>query len=70
VVGEGVTPKGEQCIVAPPGVVRGGEVQRERDKRTNVLHASSLDVDVGDDYSLVVVVRQDSTASEGRGRHR
>jgi hypothetical protein len=55
-VGEGVTPKGEQYIVAPPDVVRGGEVQRVRDERTNVLHAGGLDMDVGDDGGLVVVI--------------
>jgi hypothetical protein len=41
----------------PPGVVRGGEVQRDRDERTDVLHAGGLDMDVGDDGGFVVIVR-------------
>jgi hypothetical protein len=57
VVGEGVTPNGEQYVVAPPGIVRGGEVQRDRDERTDVLHTSGLNVDVADDGGLIVVVR-------------
>jgi hypothetical protein len=56
VIRERVTPKGEQDVVAPPGVVRGGEVQRDRDERTDVLYVGCLDVDVGDDGSLVVVI--------------
>jgi hypothetical protein len=42
----------------PSGVVRGGEVKRDRDERTDVLNASDLDVDVGDGGSLVVIVRR------------
>jgi hypothetical protein len=29
-VKEGVAPEGEQYVVVPPGVVRGGEVQRDQ----------------------------------------
>jgi hypothetical protein len=64
-VGEGVTPKGEQYIVGPPGVVRGGEVQCDRGERTYVLHADSLDMDVGDDGGLVVVIQQSSGTGGG-----
>jgi hypothetical protein len=56
VVEEGVTPEGEQYVVVPPSVVRGGEVQRDRDKRMNVLHVGGLDMDISDDGSLVVIV--------------
>jgi hypothetical protein len=70
VIGERLTPKGEQDVVAPLGVVRGGEVQRDRDERMDILHASGLDVDVGDDGDLVVVVRQSCATDGGRGRHR
>jgi hypothetical protein len=31
-------------------------VQRDQDERMDVLHAGGLDVDVGDDGGLVVVV--------------
>jgi hypothetical protein len=55
---ERVTPDGEQDVVVPSGVVRGGEVKRDRGERTDVLNASDLDVDVGDDGSLVVIVRR------------
>jgi hypothetical protein len=58
VVGGGVTPEGEQYIVVPPGVVPGGEIQHDRDERTNVLHADSLDVDVDDDGDLVVIIQR------------
>jgi hypothetical protein len=54
--GDRVTLEGEQDVVAPPGVVHGGEVQRDRDKRMDVLHAGGLDMDVADDGGLVVVV--------------
>jgi hypothetical protein len=56
VIRERVTPEGEQDVVAPPGVVRGGEVQQDRDKRTDVLHGGGLDVDVDDDGGLIVIV--------------
>jgi hypothetical protein len=56
VIGERVTPEGEQYVVAPLGIVHGGEVQCNQDERTNVLHVGSLNVDVGDDDDLVVVV--------------
>jgi hypothetical protein len=49
---ERVTPEGEQDIVAPSGVVH-GEVQRDRDERTDVLHGGGgLDVDAGDDSGI------------------
>jgi hypothetical protein len=38
VVRERVTPEGEQYIVAPLSIVRGGEVQRDRDDRTDVRY--------------------------------
>jgi hypothetical protein len=49
-------PEGEQYVVAPPSVVRGGEVQCDRDERMDVLHVDDLDVHVGDDNSLIVIV--------------
>jgi hypothetical protein len=36
----------------------------------DVLHAGGLDVDIGDDDGLVVVIRQSSTTGGGRGRCR
>jgi hypothetical protein len=50
----------------PSGVVRGGEVQRNCDERTDVLHVGGLDVDVSDDDDLVVIVRR-SNATDGAG---
>jgi hypothetical protein len=41
----------------PLCVIRGGEVQHDRDERTDVLHTGVLDVDVSDDSGLIVVVR-------------
>jgi hypothetical protein len=67
VIGERVTPEGEQDVVAPPAVVCGGEVQRDRDARTDVLHASVLNNDVGDDGGLVVIIRWSSVTGKGRG---
>jgi hypothetical protein len=64
---ESVMPEGEQDVVVPLGLVHGGEVQRDRDERTDVLHASVLDVDVGDDGSLVVIVRRSSVTDGARG---
>jgi hypothetical protein len=69
VIGERVTTEGED-IVAPPGVVCRGEVQCDPDERTDVLYAGGLDMDVGDDSDLVVIVRWSSTSSGGRGWHR
>jgi hypothetical protein len=46
--------------------VRGGEVQLDRDERTDVLHADALVVDVGDDGGLIVVIRW-SSATGGAG---
>jgi hypothetical protein len=66
-VGEGVTREGEQYDVVPSGVVRGGKFQRDRDERMNVLHAGGLDVDIGDDNGLVVIVRWSSATDGGRG---
>jgi hypothetical protein len=40
-VRERLTPEGEQYIVTPPGVVCGGEVQRDRDERMDVLHCNT-----------------------------
>jgi hypothetical protein len=54
-IGERVTPECEQDVVAPPGVVRGGEVQCDQDERTDVLNAGSLDMDVGDDGSMDII---------------
>jgi hypothetical protein len=65
VIRERVTPEGEQDVIAPPGVVHGGEVQRDRDERMDVLYAGILYVDVGDDGSLVVIVRWSSTTGGG-----
>jgi hypothetical protein len=45
--------------------VHGGEVQRDRDERMDVLYAGILYVDVGDDGSLVVIVRWSSTTGGG-----
>jgi hypothetical protein len=70
VIRERVTTEGEQNIVAPLGVVRGGVVQRDRDERMNILHVDGLDVDVGDDGNLVVIVRQSSVTGGGQGWHR
>jgi hypothetical protein len=70
VIEEGVTLEGEPYIVVPPGVVHGGEVQCDRDERTDVLHASGLDVDIGDDDGLVVAVQWSSTTDGGQGRRR
>jgi hypothetical protein len=70
VVGEGVTSEGEQYVVAPSGIVCGGEVQCDRDERTDVLHASGLDMDVGDDGSLIVIVRRSRATDGGGGRGR
>jgi hypothetical protein len=70
VIGERVMPDGEQDVVAPSGVVRGGEVQHDRDERKDVLHTDSLDVDVGDDSGIVFVIRRSSMTGGGRGRHR
>jgi hypothetical protein len=69
-IGERVMPEGEPDVVTPPGVVRGGEVQSDRDERTDVLHADGLDMDVGDDGGLIVVVRRSNATDEGRGRRR
>jgi hypothetical protein len=66
-IGERVTHEGEQDIVMPPGVVRGEEVQCDRDVRTDVLNVDGLDMNVGDDGSLVVAVRRSSTTGGGRG---
>jgi hypothetical protein len=66
-IGERVMPEGEQDVVAPPDVVRGGDVQCDRDERTDVLYAGGLDVDVGDDDDLVVIVRRSSATGEGPG---
>jgi hypothetical protein len=55
VVGGGVTHEGEQYVVVPPGVVPRGEIQHDRDERTNVLHAGNLDMDVDDDGDLIVI---------------
>jgi hypothetical protein len=67
VIGERVTPESEQDIVTPPGIVSGGEVQRDRDERTDVLHSGGLDVDVGDDGNLVVIIQWSSAADRGQG---
>jgi hypothetical protein len=67
VIGERVTPEGEQYVVAPLGIVHGGEVQCNQDERTDVLHVGSLNVDVGDDDDLVVVVRPSSTTGGAGG---
>jgi hypothetical protein len=56
VIRERVTPEGEQDVVTPLGIVRRWEVQHDRLERMNVLHAGSLDVDVGDDGSLIVII--------------
>jgi hypothetical protein len=50
--------------------VHGGEVQCDQDETTDILNASGLDMDVGDDGGLVVVVRQNSVTGGGRGRRR
>jgi hypothetical protein len=48
--------------------VHGGEVQCDQDETTDILNASGLDMDVGDDGGLVVVVRQNSvTGGVGGG---
>jgi hypothetical protein len=57
VIVERVTREGEQDIIAPPDIVHEGEVQHDRDERTDVLHTGSLDMDVGDDDNLVIIVR-------------
>jgi hypothetical protein len=59
-VEERLKPEGEQDVVALPGIVRGGEVQSDPDDRMDVLHAGGLDVGVGDDGGLIVVVRRSS----------
>jgi hypothetical protein len=69
-IGERVTPEGELDIVAPLGVVRGGEVQCDQDERTDVLNTSSLDMDAGIDGDLVVIVRWSSATGGGQGRRR
>jgi hypothetical protein len=70
VIRERVMLEGERDVVVPPGVVQGGEVQCDRDERTDVLHAGGLDAEVGDDGSLVVIVRRSSTTDRGRGWRR
>jgi hypothetical protein len=70
VIGERVTSEGEQDVVAPPGIVCRGEVQCDRDERTDVLYADGLDMDVGDDGGLIVVIRRSSATGRGRGRRR
>jgi hypothetical protein len=64
---ERVTPEGEQDVVAPAGIVQRGEVQRDQDERTDVLHAGGLDVDVVNDSSLVVVVQWSNVIGRGWG---
>jgi hypothetical protein len=65
VIRERVTPEGEQDVVAPPCIVRGGEVQRDRDERIDDLHAGSLDVDVGDDGGLIVIIQRSRVTGGG-----
>jgi hypothetical protein len=67
---ERVTFEGEQYVVAPPGVVCGGEVQRDRDERTDVLYVDGLDVDVDDDGGFVVIVRWSRTTDGVKDRRR
>jgi hypothetical protein len=67
VIRDRVTPKGEQEVVMPPGIVRGGEVQRDWDEKTDVLHVGGLDMDVGDDGSLIVIARWSITIGGVRG---
>jgi hypothetical protein len=47
--------------------VRGGEVQCDRDERTDVQNVSDLGMDVGNDRSLIVVVRRSSVTGGGGG---
>jgi hypothetical protein len=63
VIEERVTSEGEPYVAVPPVIVRGGEVQRDRDKRMYVLHAGGLDVDVGEGDSLIVLVRWSNTTA-------
>jgi hypothetical protein len=53
-IGESTPPKGEKHVVTPTGVMCGRGVQHDRDKRTDVQHVGSLDVEVGNDGSLIV----------------
>jgi hypothetical protein len=64
---ERVPPEGEQDVVALPGVVCGGDIQCDRDERMNVPNAGDLDMDVGDDSGLVVIIRWSSATGRGRG---
>jgi hypothetical protein len=49
----------------PPCIVCEGEIQCERDERTGVLNAGGLDMDVGNDDGLIVVVRWSSVTGGG-----
>ena len=50
---KGVTLRGEEEEIAPPGVVGGEGVHDERDKRSDVLDAGNLHVEVGDGVGLM-----------------
>jgi hypothetical protein len=50
--------------------VRGGEVQRDRDERMDVLYVSCLDMDVRDDGGLVIIVQRSSVTGGGWGLRR
>jgi hypothetical protein len=65
VIRDRVTPRGEQDVVTPPGIVRGGEVQRDQDERMDVLYAGRLGMDVGNDGGLIVIVQRSSATGEG-----
>lgn len=47
-------PQGEKEGVAPAGVVRGGDVEDNRDEGTNVLHGHRLGVQIDDGSGLVI----------------
>jgi hypothetical protein len=61
-IGESIPSEGEKHDVTPTHVMCGRGVQHDRDEQTDVRHAGSLDVEVGDDSSLVV------SGARGEGR--
>jgi hypothetical protein len=50
---QGVLAKGEEELIAPPGVVAGGDVEDDRDEAADVLDRHSLGVQIKHDSSLV-----------------
>jgi hypothetical protein len=61
-IGESIPSEGEKHVVTPTDIMCGRRVQHDRDERMDVWHAGSLDVEVGDDGSLVV------SGARGEGR--